>query len=130
MKRSKSYRQADEQIDRSKFYSPAEAVAIAKAGKVTKFDPTVEVALRLGVDPRKQDQMVRGTVNLPNGTGKTARVLAFAIGDRDEVIRLKPAAAKGRYVKKVTFTTTMGPGIPVDPNKTRNFTEDLAEATA
>src|SRR5881227_414418 len=48
----------------------------------------------------------------------------------DEVIRLKPAAAKGRYVKKVTFTTTMGPGIPVDPNKTRNFTEDLAEATA
>jgi large subunit ribosomal protein L1 len=48
----------------------------------------------------------------------------------DEVIRLKPAAAKGRYVKKVTFTTTMGPGIPVDPNKTRNLTDDLAEATA
>jgi large subunit ribosomal protein L1 len=48
----------------------------------------------------------------------------------DEVIRLKPAAAKGRYLKKVTFTTTMGPGIPVDPNKTRNFTEELAEATA
>src|SRR5689334_24702737 len=64
MKRSKSYRQASEQIDRSKFYSPAEAVALAKAEKVTKFDPTVEVALRLGVDPRKQDQMVRGTVNL------------------------------------------------------------------
>jgi len=48
----------------------------------------------------------------------------------DEVIRLKPAAAKGRYLKKVTFTTTMGPGIPVDPNKTRNFTDELAEATA
>ena len=48
----------------------------------------------------------------------------------DEVIRLKPAAAKGRYVKKVTFTTTMGPGIPVDPNKTRNLTDDMAEATA
>ena len=236
MKRSKSYRQADEQIDHERLYSPAEAVSIAKAGKVTKFDPTVEVALRLGVDPRKQDQMVRGTVNLPNGTGKTARVLVFATGDRaeearaagadyvgsddlieriqggfldfdavvatpdlmgkvgrigrvlgprglmpnpktgtvtpdvgravtdikggkiafrvdkngnlhfvignasftpmallenygaalDEVIRLKPAAAKGRYLKKVTFTTTMGPGIPVDPNKTR----DLAEATA
>ena len=51
---------------------------------MTKFDPTVEVALRLGVDPRKQDQMVRGTVNLPNGTGKTARVLVFATGDRAE----------------------------------------------
>ena len=240
MKRSKSYRQAAEQIDHERLYSPAEAVTIAKAGKVTKFDPTVEVALRLGVDPRKQDQMVRGTVNLPNGTGKTARVLVFATGDRaeearaagadfvgsddmieriqggfldfdavvatpdmmgkvgrlgrvlgprglmpnpktgtvtpdvakavadikggkisfrvdkqsnlhlilgkasftpeqlvenyaaalDEVIRLKPAAAKGRYVKKVTFTTTMGPGIPVDPNKTRNLTDDMAEATA
>src|SRR5205085_3293577 len=82
MKRSKSYRQADEQIDHERLYSPAEAVNIAKAGKVTKFDPTVEVNLRLGVDPRKQDQMVRGTVNLPNGTGKTARVLVFAIGDR------------------------------------------------
>src|SRR2546421_2921159 len=87
MKRSKSYRQANEQIDRSKFYSPAEAVNIAKAGQVTKFDPTVEVALRLGVDPRKQDQMVRGTVNLPNGTGKTARVLVFATGDRAEEAR-------------------------------------------
>src|SRR6478672_11641485 len=87
MKRSKSYRQAAEQIDRSKFYTPAEAVALAKAAKVTKFDPTVEVALRLGVDPRKQDQMVRGTVNLPNGTGKTARVLVFATGDRAEEAR-------------------------------------------
>jgi large subunit ribosomal protein L1 len=48
----------------------------------------------------------------------------------DEVVRLKPAAAKGRYLKKVTFTTSMGPGIPVDPNKTRNLTDDLAGATA
>ena len=87
MKRSKSYRQAAEQIDRERLYSPAEAVGIAKAEKVTKFDPTVEVALRLGVDPRKQDQMVRGTVNLPNGTGKTARVLVFATGDRAEEAR-------------------------------------------
>jgi large subunit ribosomal protein L1 len=240
MKRSKAYRQASEHIDRARLYSPAEAVTIAKANQVTKFDPTVEVALRLGVDPRKQDQMVRGTVNLPNGTGKTARVLVFATGNRaeearaagadyvgsddlieriqggfldfdavvatpdlmgkvgrlgrvlgprglmpnpktgtvtpdvakavteikggkiefrvdrhgnlhfiigkasfaptallenyaaalDEVIRLKPAAAKGRYLKKVTFTTSMGPGIPVDPNRTRNLTEDLAEARA
>ena len=87
MKRSKSYRQAAEQIDRERLYTPAEAVTIAKAGQVTKFDPTVEVALRLGVDPRKQDQMVRGTVNLPNGTGKTARVLVFATGDRAEEAR-------------------------------------------
>ncbi|HLK77387.1 MAG TPA: 50S ribosomal protein L1 [Streptosporangiaceae bacterium] len=240
MKRSKAYRQASEQIDRAKLYSPAEAVGIAKANQVTKFDPTVEVALRLGVDPRKQDQMVRGTVNLPNGTGKTARVLVFATGDRaedaraagadyvgsddlieriqggfldfdavvatpdlmgkvgrlgrvlgprglmpnpktgtvtpdvgkavteikggkiefrtdrhgnlhfiigkasftpvallenyaaalDEVIRLKPAAARGRYLKKVTFTTSMGPGIPVDPNQTRNLTAELAETPA
>jgi len=240
MKRSKAYRQASEQIDRTRLYSPAEAVTIAKANPITKFDPTVEVALRLGVDPRKQDQMVRGTVNLPNGTGKTARVLVFATGDRaeearaagadfvgsddlieriqggfldfdavvatpdmmgkvgrigrvlgprglmpnpktgtvtadvgkavsdikggkiafrvdkhgnlhfvigkasfapmallenyaaalDEVVRLKPAAAKGRYLKKVTFTTSMGPGIPVDPGKTRNLTEELAETPA
>ena len=87
MKRSKAYREAAEHIDREKLYSPAEAVNIAKSEKVTKFDPTVEVALRLGVDPRKQDQMVRGTVNLPNGTGKTARVLVFATGDRAEEAR-------------------------------------------
>src|SRR5213080_5445386 len=240
MKRSKAYRAAAEQIDHTKLYSPAEAVALARKTSTSKFDGTVEVAFRLGVDPRKADQMVRGTVNLPHGTGKTARVLVFATGDRaeaaraagadivgadelidevakgrldfdavvatpdlmgkvgrlgrvlgprglmpnpktgtvtpnvgkavteikggkiefrvdrhgnlhfiigkasfppaallenyaaalDEVIRLKPAAAKGRYVKKVTFTTTMGPGIPVDPNKTRNLTDDLAEATA
>jgi large subunit ribosomal protein L1 len=240
MKRSKSYRQAAEGIDREKLYSPAEAIALIKANQVTKFDPTVEVAIRLGVDPRKQDQMVRGTVNLPNGTGKTARVAVFATGDRaeearaagadivgsddlleriqggfldfdavvatpdlmgkvgrlgrvlgprglmpnpktgtvtadvtkavtdikggkiefrvdrhgnlhfiigkasftltallenyaaalDEIVRLKPAAAKGRYLRKITFTTTMGPGIPVDPNKTRGFTDDLTEAAA
>src|ERR1700733_6080711 len=82
MKRSKGYRQAAEQIDRTKLYGPIEAVALAKKTSVTKFDATVEVALRLGVDPRKADQMVRGTVNLPNGTGKTARVLVFATGDR------------------------------------------------
>ena len=240
MKRSKSYRQAAELIDPDRLYSPAEAVNLAKETAKTKFDPTVEVALRLGVDPRKQDQMVRGTVNLPNGTGKTARVLVFATGDRaeearaagadfvgsddmieriqggfldfdavvatpdmmgkvgrlgrvlgprglmpnpktgtvtpdvaravteikggkiefrvdkngnlhfiigkasftptallenysaalDEVVRLKPAAARGRYLKKVTFTTSMGPGIPVDPNKTRNLADDLAATPA
>ncbi len=239
MKRSKAYRKADELIE-AKLYTPADAVALAKKTSTTKFDPTVEVALRLGVDPRKADQMVRGTVNLPNGTGKTARVLVFATGDRaaeaeaagadyvgaddlieriqggfldfdavvatpdmmgkvgrlgrvlgprglmpnpktgtvtanvgkavteikggkiefrvdrhgnlhfvigkasfddralvenyaaaiDEVIRLKPAAAKGRYVRKITFTTTMGPGVPVDPSLTRGLTDEMEEAAA
>jgi large subunit ribosomal protein L1 len=240
MKRSKAYRQADEQIDRARLYSPAEAVGLARKTASAKFDPTIEVALRLGVDPRKADQMVRGTVNLPNGTGKTARVLVFATGDRaeearaagadyvgsddlleriqggfldfdavvatpdlmgkvgrlgrilgprglmpnpktgtvtpdvakavteikggkiefrvdrhgnlhfvigkasfpetalvenyaaalDEVLRLKPSAAKGRYVRKVAMTTTMGPSIPVDPAKTRGLIEELEDAEA
>jgi large subunit ribosomal protein L1 len=238
MKRSKAYTDAAKKIDAERLYGPAEAVELAKATQVTKFDPTVEVALRLGVDPRKQDQMVRGTVNLPHGTGKTARVLVFATGDRaaaaeaagadfvgsddlieriqggfldfdavvatpdlmgkvgrlgrvlgprglmpnpktgtvtpdvgravseikggkiefrtdrhgnlhfiigkasfekkalldnyaaalDEVVRLKPSAAKGRYIKKATITTTMGPGIQVDPTKTRVGDEETAAA--
>ncbi|ACY99881.1 MULTISPECIES: 50S ribosomal protein L1 [Thermomonospora] len=235
MKRSKTYRKNAELVDKSRLYTPAEAVALARKTSGTKFDATVEVAIRLGVDPRKADQMVRGTVNLPHGTGKTARVLVFAGGakaeearsagadyvgtddlieriqggfldfdavvatpdmmgkvgrlgrilgprglmpnpktgtvtmdvakavtdikggkiefrvdrhanlhfiigktsfeDRqlvenyaaalDEIIRLKPTAAKGRYLKKITMTTTMGPGIPVDPNLVRNLTAEL-----
>ncbi|MCX4982794.1 50S ribosomal protein L1 [Streptomyces sp. NBC_00572] len=233
MKRSKTLRAADAKIDSEKLYAPLEAVRLAKDTSSTKFDGTVEVAFRLGVDPRKADQMVRGTVNLPHGTGKTARVLVFATGDRaeaaiaagadivgsdelideiskgnrlnefdavvatpdlmgkvgrlgrvlgprglmpnpkvgtvtpdvakavneikggkiefrvdkhsnlhfiigkvsfdetklvenyaaalDEILRLKPSAAKGRYIKKATITTTMGPGIPLDSNRTRNL---------
>ncbi|HEX5496842.1 MAG TPA: 50S ribosomal protein L1 [Mycobacteriales bacterium] len=234
MKRSKSYRKAAEQIDTTRVYSPLEATRLANQTSPTKFDATVEVAIRLGVDPRKADQMVRGTVNLPHGTGKTARVVVFATGDKaaeaeaagadvvgsddliarvqggfldfdaaiatpdqmakvgriarilgprglmpnpktgtvttdvakavadikggkinfrvdkqsnlhlvigrtsfpperlvenyaaalEEVLRAKPSAAKGKYVRKVTFTTTMGPGIPVDPNRLRNFLDD------
>src|SRR5215469_17027837 len=215
MKRSKAFRAAEAEVDRSRLYSPAEAVALARKTSSTKFDPTVEVALRLGVDPRKADQMVRGTVNLPNGTGKTARVLVFATGDRaeearaagadfvgsddlieriqggfldfdavvatpdlmgnvgkavsdikggkiefrvdrhanlhfiigkasftdaalvenyaaaiDEIMRLKPSAAKGRYLRKAVITTTMGPSIPVDPSKTRGLTEDMEPAAS
>ncbi|MBL0777164.1 MULTISPECIES: 50S ribosomal protein L1 [Streptomyces] len=233
MKRSKTLRAADAKIDREKLYAPLEAIRLAKETSATKFDGTVEVAFRLGVDPRKADQMVRGTVNLPHGTGKTARVLVFATGDRaeaaraagadivgsdelideiskgnrlnefdavvatpdlmgkvgrlgrvlgprglmpnpktgtvtpdvakavneikggkiefrvdkhsnlhfiigkvsfddtqlvenygaalDEILRLKPSAAKGRYIKKAAVATTMGPGIQVDPNRTRNL---------
>jgi large subunit ribosomal protein L1 len=230
MQRSKSYRAAASAVDRDQVYSPLAAIRLAKAGAKAKFDESVDVAVRLGVDPRKADQMVRGTVNLPHGTGKTARVLVFATGDKaeaaleagadfvgtddlieritggwldfdavvatpdmmgkvgrlgrvlgprglmpnpktgtvtpdvakavsdikggriefrvdrhanlhfligktsfsevqlaenyaaalEEVLRLKPSSSKGRYVKKVTFSTTMGPGIQVDPNRTRN----------
>ena len=80
--RSKAYRAAAEKIDRTELYTPQEAVRLAKATSITKYDATVEVALRLGVDPRKADQMVRGTVILPHGTGKTARVAVFAQGEK------------------------------------------------
>ncbi|SOC55820.1 50S ribosomal protein L1 [Ornithinimicrobium cerasi] len=87
MKRSKAYRAAAEKIEDGRLYTPVEAVRLAKDTASTKYDPTVEVALRLGVDPRKADQLVRGTVNLPNGTGKTARVVVLANGDKAEAAR-------------------------------------------
>ncbi len=231
MQRSKAYRAASDQIDPDKLYAPRDAVKLTQTGGARKFDPTIDVAMRLGVDPRKADQMVRGTVNLPHGTGKTARVLVFASGDKaedartagadhvggdelidkvnggwldfdavvatpdmmgkvgrlgrvlgprglmpnpktgtvtpdvtkavndikggkiefrvdrhanlhfiigkasfateklvenyaaalDEVLRLKPASSKGRYLRKVTMSATMGPGVQVDPNRTRNL---------
>src|SRR6478672_849497 len=82
MQRSKTYRAAAEQFDKDELYAPLAAIKIAKTSSKKKFDETVDVVMRLGVDPRKADQMVRGTVNLPHGTGKTARVLVFATGDR------------------------------------------------
>jgi large subunit ribosomal protein L1 len=232
-KRSKAYQAAAEKVDHDQLYSPIDAVKLAKETSSKNQDATIEVAIRLGVDPRKADQMVRGTVNLPNGTGKTARVAVFAVGDKaeeaqaagadvvgsddliekiqggwldfdaaiatpdqmakvgrvarilgprglmpnpktgtvtpdiakavndikggkinfridkqanlhlvigkasfdetklvenygaalDEILRAKPTASKGRYLKKVTISTTTGPGIPVDPSVTRNFAE-------
>jgi large subunit ribosomal protein L1 len=238
--RSKTYRELAEKIDRDKLYAPLDAVRLAsEAGKSRKFDATVDVAMRLGVDPRKADQMVRGTVNLPHGTGKTARVLVFATGEKaeqataagadyvgsddlieringgwldfdavvatpdmmgkvgrlgrvlgprglmpnpktgtvtpdvtkavsdikggkiefrvdrhanlhfiigkssfsdvqlvenyaaalEEVLRLKPSSSKGRYIKKVVISSTMGPGVQVDPNRTRHLTEETADAS-
>src|SRR3954470_21753287 len=87
MKRSKSYRAAAELVTPGKVYAPLEAVRTAKQTAKAKYDETVEVAMRLGVDPRKADQAVRGTVNLPHGTGKTARVLVFPNGEKAEAAR-------------------------------------------
>ena len=82
--KSKAYRAAVEKIEADKFYTPTEAVTLARETGSAKFNSTVEVALKLGVDPRKADQMVRGTVSLPHGTGKTARVIVFAQGPAAE----------------------------------------------
>jgi large subunit ribosomal protein L1 len=82
--KSKAYRAAAAKIEADKQYTPAEAVALARETGSSKTDSTVEVALKLGVDPRKADQMVRGTVSLPHGTGKTARVIVFAQGPAAE----------------------------------------------
>jgi len=82
--KSKAYRAALEKIEEGKYYSPTEAVTIARETGSSKFNSTVEVALKLGVDPRKADQMIRGTVMLPHGTGKTSRVIVFATGPAAE----------------------------------------------
>ena len=94
-KHSKAYRAAVEKIEAGRIYSPLEAVRLAQETSTTKYDATVEVAFRLGVDPRKADQMVRGTVNLPHGTGKTARVIVFANGERAEQARAAGADVVG-----------------------------------
>jgi large subunit ribosomal protein L1 len=229
---------ARRRFDRDELFAPAEAFELVKSTANTKFDETVEAAFRLGVDPRKADQMIRGTVSLPHGTGKSVRVAVFAAGDAareaqtagadvvgaddliarieggfldfdvaiatpdlmgqvgklgrtlgprglmpnpktgtvtndvgktvaefkagkveyrtdrygnvhvpigkasfdapalvenyhavlDELLRAKPAAAKGRYVKAVTTSSTMGPGVRIDPSATR--LEEPRRATA
>lgn len=87
-KRSKAYLAAAAKIEEGRFYTPAEAVTLVKETTTSsKFDATVEVAVKLGVDPRKADQMIRGTVSLPHGTGKTARVIVFATGAAADAAR-------------------------------------------
>jgi large subunit ribosomal protein L1 len=237
--RGKKYKASVAQFDREELYSAVEAVDLVKATAKASFDETIEVAVRLGVDPRKADQIVRGTLSLPAGTGRTARVVVFAAGEKaadarkagadvvgaddlvtrvkegfldfdiaiatpdqmgqvgtlgrvlgprglmpnpktgtvtddvekaviefkggrveyrtdkvgnvhlrigkasfdkaqllenlhavmDELHRAKPASAKGRYVRAVTLSSTMGPGVPVDPLRARR-TEDELAATA
>ena len=95
MKHSKGYRSAADKRDEQQQYTPEEALRLLKEMATAKFDETVDVAIRLGVDPRKADQMVRGTVNLPHGTGKTARVLVFAAGDKADAARAAGADEVG-----------------------------------
>ena len=83
-KRGKNYRKVADAIDKSKIYSLDEGIELALKGNYTKFDESVDIAIRLGVDPRHADQMVRSSVVLPNGTGKEIRVLVFAKGDKEK----------------------------------------------
>ena len=234
----KKYRQARGLIDREQLYSPVEAVRLLKAAETARFDETVEVHMNLGLNVRHADEQLRGTLMLPHGTGREARVVVFAEGDKakeaqeagadivgtadlasqieegfddfdvavatpdqmsvvgklgrilgprgkmpnpktgtvtmdvgkavreakagkleyrtdrganvhvtigkksfderqlaenyatliDEILRAKPAAAKGRYIRSVTLTSTMGPGIRVDPGRARGIVEDLEAA--
>jgi large subunit ribosomal protein L1 len=237
MAHGKKYVEARGQIDRETNYSPAEAVQRLKGMPAAKFDETVEVHFRLGLNVRHADEQLRGTLMLPHGTGKEVRIAVFAEGDKareaqeagadvvgsadlakrieegftefdvaiatpdqmgnvgrlgrilgprglmpnpktgtvtfdvakavsdakagkleyrtdrganvhvaigkrsfdekallenyaavlDEIVRAKPAAAKGRYIRQITLTSTMGPGIRVDPSKTRGIVEELEE---
>jgi len=230
-KRSKRYKEKINQFDRDKLYHPREAALLVKEMASVKFDETIEVAFRLGVDPRHADQMVRGTVILPKGTGKEVKVAVFAVGEKaqeaeragadyvggeelvakvqqgwtdfdaaiatpdmmslvgrvgkilgprglmpnpklgtvtfdiekavrdakggkvsyrvdkqgnvhlrlgkasfpvehilenyqavlEEILRARPAAAKGKYIKSITLSSSMGPGVRVDPSVTRDF---------
>ena len=103
MKRSKRYNKSVSNIDRLKEYSIEEAVKLLKSGASAKFDETVEIAMRLGVDPRHADQMVRGTVALPNGTGKKIRILVLTSGDNVEKAISAGADYAGleEYIEKI-----------------------------
>jgi large subunit ribosomal protein L1 len=237
-KRGKRYREAAAKIDNDREYAAPEAIGVVKSLPDAKFDETVEVAFRLGIDPRKADQAVRGTVSLPNGTGKSVRVAAFAVGEKareateagadlvggeelvdqvmkgaidfdatvatpdmmaavgkagrvlgprglmpnpktgtvtndiakavadikggkveyrtdrsgnvhlvigkksfaeqqllenylvvvDEILRAKPSAAKGRYIKSLAVSTTMGPSVRIDPTHPKGVESVAASA--
>ncbi|MFT4415708.1 50S ribosomal protein L1 [Fredinandcohnia humi] len=102
-KRGKKYAEAAKLVDRTKAYSVAEAIELVKKTNTAKFDATVEVAFRLGVDPKKADQQIRGAVVLPNGTGKTQRVLVFAKGEKAKEAEAAGADFVGdsEYINKI-----------------------------
>jgi large subunit ribosomal protein L1 len=95
MKPGKKYLEASKLVDRARLYGPNEAITLIKQTSRRKFDESIDVAVRLGVDPRKADQMVRGTVSLPHGTGKSVRVAAFAAGEAAEAARRAGADVVG-----------------------------------
>lgn len=102
-KHGKNYNALAQKIDRDKIYELSEALSLAKEGVATKFDSTVDVAVRLGVDPRKADQNIRGSVVLPKGTGKKFRILVFAKGEKEKEARDAGAEFVGSddLVKKI-----------------------------
>lgn len=103
MKRSKNYLDSEKLIDKSVQYTPSEALDLAVKTSKAKFDETIEVAIKLGVDPRHADQQVRGTVVLPHGTGKSVRVLVFAKGDKAKEAEAAGADYVGaeEYIEKI-----------------------------
>ncbi len=115
MFRGKKYQESAKLIDKSAQYEAAEGMDLICKTAKAKFDETVELHVKLGVDSRHADQQVRGAIVLPHGTGKTQRVLVFAKGDKAEAA--KPAAAKGQYVKSCVVASTMGPGVKVNGAK-------------
>ena len=148
MQRSKTYRAAADTFEKDEIYAPLTAIKIAKVASKKKFDETVDVVMRLGVDPRKADQMVRGTVNLPHGTGKTARVLVFANAEKADAAREAGAdfvggdelIEKGNFNFDIAIATpdmmplvgrlgrTLGPrGLMPNP-KTGTVTNDVGKA--
>jgi large subunit ribosomal protein L1 len=134
MKRSKKYKAAAEKIKLDNLYMPGEAMKLVKETSTVKYDATVDIALFLGVDPKKADQAIRSTVNLPHGTGKTARVLVFAGGERAEEARAAGADIVGAdelidEVGKVgRLGKVLGPrGLMPNP-KTGTVTTNVAKA--
>ena len=102
MKHGKKYLESVKLIERSKLYDPDEAIKLALQTAKTKFDETLEVSVRLGVDPRQADQQVRGAVVLPNGTGKKVRVLVFAKGDQAKAAEEARVAAEKAKAEEAT----------------------------
>src|SRR5205814_495938 len=137
----KRYTNARAAVDRERTYPPLEAVRTLKSLDTAKFDETVEVHMRLGVNVRHADQQLRGTLFLPHGTGRSVTVAVFAQGKKayeeralvenygavlDEILRSKPAAAKGRYLRSITLSSTMGPGVKIDTGRVRDLLEETA----